>query len=418
MLKTDTWGPTFTATLILRYLHAFAGELKHLGSDGRGSVLLAIAAGWGLTIGARTIYPVLLPHLRTAYGLSLTSAGALLTILFVMYALGQLPGGILADRIGERKTLTLSLGISSVALLLVVLSRSSLVLFVLTGAFGFGVGLYAIARFTAIATLYPEGYGTAIGVTNAAPEIGQAVLPPIAGVVAAAVGWQFGFGFAIPVFLIIAIVLWTSLPAHAPSERSAVDTFSSETLRFLLSELRKPPVVLATLLMILGISVWQAFTGFYPTYLIEEKGLSSAVASALFGLYFAATALVHPLSGAIYDRLDVRFTYAIVAISVPVLVALTIAENVWLLVVISILLGTLLGFETSTESYLVRALPSSVEGTGFGILRTTVFAAGATSPIVFGAAADRHLFDEMFLVLAAIMFIVIVLATRLPITTD
>ena len=381
-------------------------------------MLLVIAAGWGLTIGARTIYPALLPHLRASYGLTLTSAGALLTILFVTYALGQLPGGVLADRIGERKTLTLSLGISSVALLFVVLSRSSLVLFILTGAFGFGVGLYAIARFTAIATLYPEGYGTAIGVTNAAPEIGQAVLPPVAGLIAVAVGWQFGFGFAIPVFLIIAVVLWRSLPAHAPSERSAVDTFSSETLRFLLSELRKPPVVLATLLLVLGISVWQAFTGFYPTYLIEEKGLSSAVASALFGLYFGATALVHPLSGAIYDRLDVRFTYAIVGISVPVLVALTVVENVWLLVVISILLGTFLGFETSTESYLVRALPSSVEGTGFGILRTTVFATGATSPILFGAAADRHLFDEMFLVLAAITFVMVVLATRLPVATD
>ncbi|SNR38321.1 MFS transporter [Halorubrum vacuolatum] len=418
MLNTGTRRYLSASTLFLRYLSAFGSELKHLGSDGRGSLLLAIGAGWGLTTGARTIYPVLLPHLRASYGLTLTGAGALLTVLFATYALGQLPGGILADRIGERKTLTLSLGVSSVALLFVVLSRSSPVLFVLTALFGFGVGLYAIARFTAIATLYPERYGTAIGVTNAAPEVGQAVLPPVAGVVAAAVGWQFGFGFAIPLFLIIAVVLWTSLPAHTAGERGAVDTFSSETLRVLRSELRKPPVVLATLLMILGISVWQAFTGFYPTYLTEEKGLSSPVASVLFGLYFGATAFVHPLSGAIYDRLGVRFTYAVVGLSVPALVALTVVENVWLLVVISILLGTLLGFETSTESYLVRTLPSSVEGTGFGILRTTIFAVGATSPIVFGAAADRDFFDEMFLLLAAILFVMVVLATRLPVATD
>lgn len=45
-------------------------------------------------MGVRMIYPVLLPRIRTAYDLDLTTAGFLLTVLFLAYALGQLPGGV------------------------------------------------------------------------------------------------------------------------------------------------------------------------------------------------------------------------------------------------------------------------------------------------------------------------------------
>lgn len=385
-----------------------------LGSKGRGPILLVIAAGWGITIGTRAIYPVVLPDLRAAYGLDLTGAGVLLTILFVAYAIGQLPGGIFADRIGERKTLTASLALSGGALVLIITAGSTIALFLATAVFGFGVGFYAIARFTAIATIYPEGYGTAIGVTNVSPEVAQAVFPPIAGFIAVAVGWQYGFGATIPLFLLVGAGLWIYIPTHASDERSAVDTVSLETGRYVFSALGNPPIILGTLVMILGFSVWQAFTGFYPTYLIEEKGLSPSIASLLFGLYFAGSALIHPISGMIYDRTNIRYPTILVLFAGIALLGLPFAENLGVLVVISLLLGTLLAFETSTESYLVAALPADVEGTGFGILRTIVFATGATSPIVFGAAAERGFFDEMFLVLAGITFVLVGIGLRLP----
>jgi len=400
--------------VISQYLASVGRELRRLSGDGRGRILLGVAAGWGLTVGGRMVYPVLLPDLRAAYGLDLAAAGSLLTLLFLAYALGQLPGGILADRIGERITLTLSVGLSGVALVLIVFARSRLVLFAATALFGAAVGFYAIGRFTAVATLYPEGYGTAIGVTNVAPALGQATLPPLAGVIAVLVGWQLGFGFLVPVFGLVAVSLWLTVPAHEPAARSGVDSLSLESGRYVLRALGDRSILHATAVMILGISIWQAFTGFYPTYLIEVKGLSAPVASALFGIYFVSTAIMHPLSGLIYDRLNVRYTLSLVSVTVVSLLALPFVESIWMLVVLSGLLGTLLAFETSTESYLVGALPDDIEGTGFGILRTTVFATGAVSPILFGAVADRGYFDEGFLVFAGIAAVVVLLGTRLP----
>ncbi len=391
-----------------------ASELRRLRGDGRGRVLLVIALGWGITIGGRTVYPALLPQLRTAYGFDLTTAGLLLSVLFAAYALGQLPGGVLADRVGERSTLTLSAGVSAGALLLVVLSRSTAALFVATAVFGFAVGFYAIARFTAIARTYPEGYGTAIGLSNTAPEIGQAVVPPVAGLIAVTAGWRIGFGVVIPVLVGVAIGLWLLVPSRPPDRTSAVDSLTADTFRYVAAAIRRPPVVLGTVAMVLGISIWQAFTGFYPTYLVESKGLSAPAANALFGLYFAATALVHPLSGVIYDRLNVRYTYLPVVVAAIALAALPVVDGVWGLAVVSVLLGGLLGFETSTESYLVAALPADAEGTGFGVLRTTVFAIGAGSPVAFGAVADRGFFDELFVALGVLAGVAVLVAMRLP----
>ena len=80
-------------------------EVAHLRANDRGPVLLVVAGGWGTLLGARMIYPVLLPSLRSEFGLSLTVAGFLVTVLWLGSALGQLPGGIIADRYNERSVL-------------------------------------------------------------------------------------------------------------------------------------------------------------------------------------------------------------------------------------------------------------------------------------------------------------------------
>jgi len=402
------------AFLIYQYVYLFIDKLDNLRGGNRTKILITIAGGWSLTIGGRMIYPVLLPHLRTTYELDLAVAGSLLTILFLAYALGQLPGGVLTDRIGEKRTLTLSLLIASGALILVITAGSSLTLFIATSIFGIGIGLFAIPRFTALVGIYPENYGTAIGITNSSSEIGQGLLPPIAGFIAIVVGWQYGFAFLIPLFVIIAVTLWLTMPNSSPNETYLLDTLCLTTVRRMLSELYTPPIVSGTVIFILGMSIWQSLTGFYPMYLVEIKGMSATVASMIFGLYFVINAFIHPISGAIYDRWNIKYTFLIVLVSVIGFILLPLVEGVWQLIMVTILLGPFLGFSTATESYLVNELPSDMEGTGFGVLRTISFAVGAMGPFFFGIAAGWGFFNEVFLSLALFALVIVLLGIRLP----
>ncbi|MDS0476118.1 MFS transporter [Natrinema sp. 1APR25-10V2] len=384
-------------------------------ADGRGSILVAVAAGWFLSIGVRLAYPVLLPYLREAYDLDLTTAGLLLTALWLCYALGQLPGGLLADRFGEGNVLVASTVISAVTLGFVAVAGSAPVVYVATAAFGFGTALYGVARFTTLSDTYPDNDGVAIGVTMAAGQAGNTLLPLAAGGIASAFAWQYGFGLAVPAFAVVAVGLRFVVPARTSGSTSAVDSVSVETVRYVASQLRRPEILTVAAIQILTYCVWQGFTGFYPTYLIQIKGFSEATATGLFSAFFAAGIVVQPSTGRLYDRFGIRKSLPpVLGIVVVSLVALPFLEGFWPLVVGTVFLSSILGYGTITLPYMTSAFPSDMQGTGLGFLRTVYMTIGALSPVMVGALADRGYFDEAYFVLAGFVVVAIGFTWWLP----
>lgn len=399
----------------MRYLSNLKHGLNTLQSEGRGTILLAIAAGWCLSLGVRLIYPVLLPYLQTAYGLDLTTAGFLLTVLWLAYAIGQLPGGLLADRIGEGTILVISTLLSVGTLVVVATANSALILFVATALFGLGTALYGVVRLTSLSEIYPEHDGAAIGVTMAAGEVGNAVLPLIAGGIAATVAWQYSFGFTVPLFALVAVGLWIVVPARTSGATSAVDTLSLDTARYVFSAVGQPAIIVVTVIQVLTYCVWQAFTGFYPTYLIEIKGLAPPVATGVFSLFFGLGIIVQPLIGSAYDRVGIRRSLpAVMGVVTVALAIVPLLEGVWSIVGGTILLSTILGYGTITLPYLTNAMPRDIKNTGLGTLRTIYMTIGAGSPALFGALADQGFFNEGFLVLAAIAGVTVLLSLWIP----
>ncbi len=362
-------------------------------------MLLAVAVGWFLSISARMIYPALLPYIRNAYGFTLTTAGVLLTVLWIAYGLGQLPGGILADRFGERTLLIVSSFVSAGTLALVVLSDSVAILFGATVLFGLGTALYGVSRFTVLNQIYPDRIGTATGVTMAAGDIGNSIMPPIAGAIAAAVAWQYGFGFAIPLFVLAAVWLWSTLPSTVSSSSSD----GTKSLSNIVETLGQPVAIEGFFLLILWGIIIQAVLGFYPTYLIEMKGFPTQIAAVLFGVFFALGAVIKPLSGRAYDRVGVKRPTAVaMGIAAVGLASFPMIDGFWPIVFATVLVSTLLGYETIVISNLTYELPDKTQGTGLGALRTGYITLGALSPVIFGAIAERGYFDEAFFGLAAI----------------
>lgn len=368
-------------------------------------MLLTIAFGWFLSISVRMIYPALLPYLRSGYDLTLTTAGLLLTVLWIAYACGQLPGGILADWVGERLLLIASSLLAATMLALLIIADSAIVLFLATALFGVGTALYGVSRFTILNKIYPDQLGIATGVTLAAGDLGNAVMPPAAGFIAAAMAWQYGFGFAVPLFVLAAVGLWATLPRQ---QSTTTPLSESLTLNDVVPTLSQPIVLRGTMLLVLWSVIMQAFIGFYPTYLIDIKGLSAQVATVLFGFFFALGILMKPIAGRAYDRIGVRSPLLVIMSTTSVaLVALPFVGDVWLFVVLTVLASTILGFETIVISDLTRRLPDESQGTNLGALRTVYIGLGALSPVVFGAVADRGYFDEAFLGVAVLAGVVV-----------
>ncbi len=388
--------------------------VRDLWRDGRGWILLGVAGGWFLSLGLRLVFPALLPYLREAFSLGLTASGLLISVLWIAYALGQFPGGIIGDRLGEGNALVISTLVSGTMIAVVAVSNTSLTLFLATGLFGFSTALFGPARFTILSAIYEERDGTAIGLTLSAGEAGNAILPVVAGVLAAAVSWRLGFGAMVPLFGLMAVVLFRVVPGKLTDE-SAVDSLSMETLKYVARGITERSILIVTGVHVLLFFVHQGFTGFYPTYLVEMKGLSPSLAAGLFGLFFASGVAVQPVAGAGGDRFGTRPTlYVVCGISTLALATLPFVEGLTSIVLVTIVASSLLGVTPLTQTFLVNAMPDDMKGSGLGLLRTGHIALGATGPLVVGIVADFGFFDGAFLGLAVVAAAGIALTALVP----
>lgn len=380
--------------------------LADIWSDGRGWIFLAISLGWFLSIGIRLIFPVLIPFIRTDLNISLSIAGTILSLLWVAYAFGQFPGGILGDKIGERNILTLSTLLAGLGVVIILVSFNIWMFILGTVIFGFGTAFYGTTRITILTDLYPNRSGTAIGLMLASGDLGNVTLPFLAGVIATALAWQFGFGFTIPIFIVAALTIWYTVPQNTSKSSDDVGAQPLNFGKALLGAVRHHGVVLGTSIQTLNMFVWQGFTGFYPTYLIDAKGFAPTTASLVFAMFFALGMLIRIIAGTLGDRFGTQLPLIVL---LPIIAASIISfpfvNSFWFIILLTIPLSTLLGVGPIIFPYLVNSFPDELQGSGFGLVRTFYMFIGALGPIFVGVLADIELFDEAFFILGSLLLV-------------
>ncbi|WP_041373523.1 MFS transporter [Phenylobacterium zucineum] len=75
----------------------------------RYTILAVLFVTWAVAFLDRMAMPVALPYIAKEFGLQPFQTSFILSAFFVGYALAQMPGGILADRIGARKVATIAM---------------------------------------------------------------------------------------------------------------------------------------------------------------------------------------------------------------------------------------------------------------------------------------------------------------------
>jgi predicted MFS family arabinose efflux permease len=395
-----------------------------LNRDGRGRVLLSVAGGWLLVLGFRLMIPALLPRIKTVFSISNTLAGIAVTIVWFTYAMMQFPGGLLSNRFGERSLLLSGVLLGTVGVFVISISPVFLLFLLACGLFGLGTGLYGVPRVTLLSKLYPSNDGTAIGLLFAAGNIGATVLPIIAGIVSVRYGWRIGFGFVLPLFLLVTIGLWRSIPQHSSLDETESinhssdemdETSTSEAITRLKVAMNDRTIILVCVAITVLLLTYQGLTAFLPTYLVAVKGLSPSTAATLFGVFFATGAVVQPLTGYAADRFGNRSILILMTgFHSLTLILLPFISGLAALTVFVVLLGVRAGLGPVNNAYLIALLPDDVLESGYGLIRTIYLGVGSTGSIIVGLFADAGLFDEAFLFLGGLAGGATVLYTLLP----
>ncbi len=380
---------------------AARGALAELRGGGRGWTLLFVAAGWLFINGFRVVLPVLLPGIKADFAIANAEAGFALTVLWALYAFLQFPAGLAADRTGERLLLTAGalLGAASFAAFFL---APGYALFLLASAlFGLGAGLFGTPRDMLLSRTWRDADNTAYGVAFAAGSLGAAALPFVAAAIAARYDWRVAVVWLLPLLVVVGAGLWRFVPERSGEFGGRLP--ARETVRTTLGALTEPRVLYAGGVMLLFVFSYQGLVSFLPTYLVEVKGLGQGLTAAVFGLLFVVGAVVNPVAGGLADRFGERGTvFGVILLSTLTLAALPFVGGRLALAALVPLLGVRIAIGPLTSAFIVRELPGSVQGTGWGFLRTLFFGLGATASSVIGVFADAGLFDAGFLLLAGL----------------
>ncbi|WP_255152125.1 MFS transporter [Halorarius halobius] len=378
-------------------IRAGIGRLR---GGGRGWTLLAIAVGWVFVLGGRFLVPAVLPQVKAAFGVSDFGAGVAITTIWVAYALMQSPGGLLVDRLGERRLLTGSLLLTAASMLVLGAAPAFLAFLVGCGAFGLATGLYGPARGTALSRTFPDNDGTAIGVTLAAGSVGSAVLPLLAGALVGTYSWRLIVGGLLVPLAVAGQLVWATVPER---DGGAASRSPRQLAGDVVRAVRVRGVAIAVGAATLMLFAFQGLSAFWVTYLVSAKALDQTTAAAAFSLLFVGGAISQVTAGGLADRFGYRVVLlGVAALNVPLLVAVPFVEGVVPIAALSFLLGTRLGIAPVSNAYIIAVLPDAVTGTAWGVLRTGLFLLAAGGSTVVGAMADAALFDEAFLLLAVL----------------
>ena len=362
------------------------GMTRRVVADGRRIRLGTIYAAHGASHGFMLVLPAVLVALRAEFHASFTTLGTVATVSSMLYGLGALPAGLLADRVGAPVLLRVFAGGSAICCGLAAVApgiwwlAAALALLAAAGALYHPSGLAEV-------TLNAPGGGREIGIHGGFGNGGTALAPLVAGAVAAAWTWRASYGLA----ALAAVVLLVALARQVPLDRQLPPQTQAGP-----GSVGRAALTVVMFLAVAEGFVFQGFVTFLPAFLAEVGGAGRAAAAK--GGVLAAVVLLLGVPGQLLGgrlagtdsrRLAVRYAclYAgavLAGLSVgaagPTVLGVALAGLFSLL----IFLG-----QPITNQLVARSTRAGRRGAAYGTYFSLSFGVGALAGSAGGIVADR-----------------------------
>jgi len=351
------------------------------------TVLVVCWLGWIAIYLGRSILAPILPLLSSELGLTYTQVGLIESAYLVGYIVVKIPAGLVARRIGIKRTLVLSM---------VGYGASTALNFRATGfahllIFRFLLGLFQGVHLPIANTLLSERFGVrqgrAIGFHESGPNVGNTLAFPLAVTITSALGWRWAFLIlSLPAFLLAGaatlILKDEKVEVEArdsPREDTSLRGFSRVLVPMALAHATYN-LCLRTLLI------------FIPSYLVDFRGMSFSAAGFVASVMPAAGIIAKVSSGFIAERVGGRASI-VGAISLS---GAFILSLVWLpsgayTVVNLVALGLVLyAYSPVIYASVTSSLPQELKSMGLGAVTMVGNIVGALSTFIIGALIDFY----------------------------
>lgn len=385
------------------------------------ATLIAGGFGWMLDAMDVMLYSIVLAYLIPALGISKSTGGLLNSLTLIASAIGGLLFGVVADRIGRKRALMLSIGVYSVSSLACGFSQSVTQLAVFRFVLGLGMGgEWATGAALIAETWRAEHRGKALGVMQSAYAIGEGLAALVVMLVYPRLGWRAVFFFgAAPALL----VLWIQRRVPEPELWTRRKSRTTETIplrRLLTPEIRRSGTFATLMNACSMFGYWGLFT-WIPSYLalpasMGGRGLNLVQATSFFWVLCIGKWFGYALFGFVADRFGRRRPYVTYLLVAALLVPIygSVQSRMWLL-----LLGPLVaffgtGFFSGYAAIASEIFPGEIRAAAMGFSYNVGRGISAAAPFLVGALSIHYGFGPAFFVLAAAFFAAAMLAMALP----
>ena len=365
--SVDTERSRFAATIVIGH------AVKHTITSGLASVLI--------------------PQLKLDMGLSATQVGSLGSVQQFTGWSATMSAGYLGDRFINRTNLMLgvSLGFTSLALLILGLAPGYLVLVIGMLFMGFGPSMFHPPAIGALSRRFADRRSFAISLHGMGGSVGEMLGPLVAAGLLALMYWRGVLYIEFAIGAITALLMLRLLKDRGARSHEAAGGSVREYLQSFTSLLRHRTLLLIFLVTALR-GVGQATnTVFLPIYLREDLEYSAALVGGYIALGQLAGIGSQPLMGYLSDRVGHKAVILPALTMFAILLALIpLADGKLQLAVIILLLGL---FVFSMQSILTSA---AVDQAGEGMhstITSLVYAStfvGSLAPTVAGILADSY----------------------------
>ncbi|WP_258832170.1 MFS transporter [Peribacillus frigoritolerans] len=177
-------------------------DLIDMNEKRKGKLILILAFAMVISVMNSTMFNIALPTITNEFHLQTSQAGWIVTGYIIVYAIGSVMFGKLADKYTLKNLLTVGLLIFAFGSLIGFLAANFW--FVLAGRIIQAMGASIMpATSMIIPTRYftPETRGRALGITSSATAFGTAVGPIVAGLVTNFISWRYLFVISLLILL-------------------------------------------------------------------------------------------------------------------------------------------------------------------------------------------------------------------------
>ena len=403
--------------------------------------LLAAALGWMLDAFDAMLYALVLTYVMRDLGMSKKTAGFLYTLTLLASGIGGLLFGFLADRIGRKRALMLSILTYSICSFASGLSTTVLMLAVFRFILGLGMGGEWNTGATLVAETWPDDLrAKAMALVQSSWAIGYALAALVAGVVLRYANWRMVFFVGI---LPALVTLWMRRrvpesemwerhrrldqklePQGTPFEfaQGRIGTQGNDSFFAIF----RPPYGKSTIVLFLlnffGLFAWWGLFTWIPPYL----SLPVAQGGRGFGVMRTATLLIvlnllgmfpgYISFGWVADHLGRRKSFMLYLFAAAVLVPLyaSARSQTSLLVLGTVVAFFGTGFFSGSGLIGSEIFPTRLRARALGFTYNGARALSCIAPWVIGWVGQTKGLSGAFYLCGAAVLLASVMATQLP----